>query len=290
MKWKLKRMGNMNIAIIGLGVIGGSIAKALSTTKEMTIYGIDINESTLQQAIFEKTIDPSTSQLLDILPNSDVVFICLLPHQIPSYIEKYSAYFKEDAILVDVSSIKGVLVDKILPVLPSNVDFIFTHPMRGSEKTGYESSSQDLFIGANIIVTPTSKNKNENIEKIELLYETMGAKKAIHLSPSEHDRQVAYVSHLPHAIAVALMNSSIENDNIRKVTGSSFKDITRIADINSELWTDIFMDNNTYLIENIEKFEKELSKIKTALQNKETDQLKKHFHRSSSKYKNNFNG
>lgn len=279
----------MNIAIVGLGVIGGSIAKALATAKEMTIYGIDINESTLQQAISEKVIDPSISQPSDILPISDVVFICLHPNQLPSYIENYSAYFKDGAILVDVSSVKGMLVDKIFPVLPPNIDFIFTHPMRGSEKTGYKASSQNLFTEANVIITPILKNKNENIEKIEQLYVTMGAKTPIYLSPDEHDRQVAYVSHLPHAIAVALMNSATESENIEEVMGPSFKDITRIADINSELWANIFIDNNAYLIENIEKFEKELSEIKTALQNKETDQLKKHFYRSSSKYKNNFN-
>jgi len=279
----------MNVAIIGLGVIGGSIAKTLSKINKITIYGIDTDEITLKRAISDNVITDKSFEPTEVLPISDVVFICLRPKQIPPYIKKYSSYFKDKAVLTDVSSTKSKLINETIPMIRSNIDFIFAHPMTGSEQVGYDGSSAELFSKANVIITPISINRNENIEKIEELYEIMGTKRPIHLSPKEHDKQVSYTSHLPHALAVSLVNSSIDNGNINDVFGTSFKDMTRIANINSDLWGDIFMDNGTYLIENIENFENELDKIKTALRQKDRKQLEKEFYKSSSNHKKWFN-
>jgi len=279
----------MNVAIVGLGVIGGSIAKALSKVNGITTYGIDTNDMTIKKAVLDNVIIEKTFEPTEIFPISDIVFICLHPKQIPQYVGKYSSYFKDNAVLAEVSSIKSSLISETMPILQSNIDFIFTHPMTGSEQIGYDGSSAELFTEANVSITPVSKNKNENIKKIEELYKIMGTKNPIHLSPKEHDRQVSYTSHLPHALAISLMNSSIDKNGMNEIFGASFKDMTRIANINSDLWVDIFMENDTHLIENIENFENELNKIKTAVQHNDKRQLEKEFYKSSSSHKKWFN-
>ncbi len=254
----------MNITIVGLGVIGGSIGLSLrGKIYGAKIKGIDINNETLDKAkelniIEEGAIDGSKTST-DIIKNSDIIFLSIYPKAIKNFIDRYKNIFKNGIIIIDTTCIKKSLVEEI--VIPSNVDFILTHPMAGREKRGIEYASRKVFIGANFIITTRDENKVKN------------------------DEIIAFTSQLPHAIAVALVNS----DNLGVETGSfigdSYKEITRIANINEDLWSELFINNKENLISKMESFEKEFNKIKIAIKNQDKKELKKIFVNSSEKRK-----
>lgn len=278
----------MNITIVGLGVIGGSIGLSLrGKIYGAKIKGIDINNETLDKAkelniIEEGAIDGSKTST-DIIKNSDIIFLSIYPKAIKNFIDRYKNIFKNGIIIIDTTGIKKSLVEEI--VIPSNVDFILTHPMAGREKRGIEYASRKVFIGANFIITTRDENKVKNIEAVKFLAKKMGFTNIVETSIMEHDEIIAFTSQLPHAIAVALVNS----DNLGVETGSfigdSYKEITRIANINEDLWSELFINNKENLISKMESFEKEFNKIKIAIKNQDEKELKKIFINSSEKRK-----
>ncbi len=278
----------MNITIVGLGVIGGSIGLSLrGKIYGAKIKGIDINNETLDKAkelniIEEGAIDGSKTST-DIIKNSDIIFLSIYPKAIKNFIDRYKNIFKNGIIIIDTTGIKKSLVEEI--VIPSNVDFILTHPMAGREKRGIEYASRKVFIGANFIITTRDENKVKNIEAVKFLAKKMGFTNIVETSIMEHDEIIAFTSQLPHAIAVALVNS----DNLGVETGSfigdSYKEITRIANINEDLWSELFINNKENLISKMESFEKEFNKIKIAIKNQDKKELKKIFVNSSEKRK-----
>lgn len=278
----------MNITIVGLGVIGGSIGLSLrGKIYGAKIKGIDINNETLDKAkelniIEEGAIDGSKTST-DIIKNSDIIFLSIYPKAIKNFIDRYKNIFKNGIIIIDTTGIKKSLVEEI--VIPSNVDFILTHPMAGREKRGIEYASRKVFIGANFIITTRDENKVKNIEAVKFLAKKMGFTNIVETSIMEHDEIIAFTSQLPHAIAVALVNS----DNLGVETGSfigdSYKEITRIANINEDLWSELFINNKENLISKMESFEKEFNKIKIAIKNQDEKELKKIFVNSSEKRK-----
>ncbi|WP_066874681.1 prephenate dehydrogenase [Clostridium mediterraneense] len=278
----------MNITIVGLGVIGGSIGLSLrGKIYGAKIKGIDINNKTLDKAkelniIEEGAIDGSEAST-DIIENSDIIFLSIYPKDIKNFIDKYRDTFKSGVTIIDTSGIKGSIVKEI--DIPKNIDFILVHPMAGREKRGIEYASRKVFIGANFIITTRDENKVKNIEAVKFLAKKMGFTNIVETSIMEHDEIIAFTSQLPHAIAVALVNS----DNLGVETGSfigdSYKEITRIANINEDLWSELFINNKENLISKMESFEKEFNKIKIGIKNQDEKELKKIFVNSSEKRK-----
>ena len=278
----------MNITIVGLGVIGGSIGLSLRGKIYGTkIKGIDINNETLDKAkelniIEEGAIDGSEAST-DIIKNSDIIFLSIYPKDIKKFVDKYRDTFKSGVTIIDTSGIKGSIVKEI--DIPKNIDFILVHPMAGREKRGIEYASRKVFIGANFIITTRDENKVKNIEVVKFLAKKMGFTNIVETSIMEHDEIIAFTSQLPHAIAVALVNS----DNLGVETGSfigdSYKEITRIANINEDLWSELFINNKENLISKMESFEKEFNKIKIGIKNQDEKELKKIFVNSSEKRK-----
>ena len=278
----------MNITIVGLGVIGGSIGLSLrGKIYGAKIKGIDINNKTLDKAkelniIEEGAIDGSEAST-DIIENSDIIFLSIYPKDIKNFIDKYRDTFKSGVTIIDTSGIKGSIVKEI--DIPKNIDFILVHPMAGREKRGIEYASRKVFIGANFIITIRDENKVKNIEAVKFLAKKMGFTNIVETSIMEHDEIIAFTSQLPHAIAVALVNS----DNLGVETGSfigdSYKEITRIANINEDLWSELFINNKENLISKMESFEKEFNKIKIGIKNQDEKELKKIFVNSSEKRK-----
>ena len=188
--------------------------------------------------------------------------------------------FKENAVITDVVGIKEKIVNDIKPIIEKNrkdIDFIFGHPMAGREKRGIDFADSKVFRDANYIIIKDEKNKKENLELLSELVEYMGFKKVSFLTAQEHDEIIAFTSQLTHAIAVSLVNSDSQKYDTNRFIGDSYRDLTRIAKINEDLWSELFIGNRDNLLKMIEQFEKELDIIKDALKNKDLGTLKEKF-------------
>jgi len=264
---------NFNIVIVGLGLIGGSYAIALKELKPHQICAIDMDQRVLDEAIKMGIIDKGFKNDTSILKEADLVIIALYPEQTVEFVKNNVNSFKKGAIITDTCGIKFGVVEKINSFLPQHLDFIGGHPMAGKESKGLQAASKDIFKDANYIITPTEKNKKENINLIKKMAKAIGFKNIVSVTPEEHDKIMAFTSHLPHVVAVSIMNSNIVDNNMGLFTAGSFKDSTRVANINSKLWSELFMLNSESLVAEIEKFEKSIREIKEAIKSEDKEEL-----------------
>ena len=268
---------NFNIVIAGLGLIGGSYAKALRLLKNTKIYGIDIDEEILKKAQKMAVIDEGYKDGNGILKKADLVIIALYPHDTVKFVKDNINNFKNGAVITDTCGVKEMVVEEINSFLPQNVEFVASHPMAGKQSCGFEISSGDIFKDADFVITPSSKNSKKGIMIIEKLAKTIGCRNVICISPKDHDRIISYTSELPHALAAALMQSGTFHAADGLFTGGSFKDATRVADINPELWAQLFTLNSDNVVYQIEKFQKALDSIKEAVKLHDEGTLKNIF-------------
>ena len=271
----------MKILIVGLGVIGASYAMALKAAGYDDVYGIDSNLETLKKAENLEIIKKGYLCGTEIIKEADLVIISLYPRLVKDFMQDNRFYFKSGAIVTDATGIKGHFIDDILNILPNEIDFIFGHPMAGREKKGIDYASKEVFKGANYLITVTDRNKEENIKLLEKIIYEMGFKNIKRINPYYHDKMIGFTSQLPHAIAVALINSDEEGRDTGSFIGDSYRDLTRIANINEDLWSELFFGNKENLIEAIDNFLLEINTIKTALIEDDEDSLKRLFIKSS---------
>ncbi|MDZ5254142.1 prephenate dehydrogenase [Clostridium sp. LIBA-8841] len=280
----------MNITIVGLGVIGGSYALSLKDYKEFDIYGIDVNRDSLLKTkslgIIKEGALFKSEESKEIIRNTDLIILCIYPKDIINFINIYKSEFKENLIITDVTGIKECFIESVLEILPEGIDFVFSHPMAGREKRGFEYASAEVFQKANFIITPVNENKEESLKLIEDLAFKMGFSNVKRISPKIHDEIIAFTSQLPHAIAVSLVNSDDLGIDTGKFVGDSYRELTRIAKINEELWSQLFLGNKENLINRIESFQRELEKIKRALCCNDQESLKTLFRNSTEKREN----
>lgn len=276
----------MRIVIVGLGVIGGGYAMALKEAGYEEVYGIDKNIDTLRKAKALGIIKEGYEDEKEIIQNSDLIVLAVYPNLVKSFIINNKDNFKDGAIITDVTGIKQLFINEIINILPQNVDFVFAHPMAGREKKGIDYATSQVFKGANFLITVTDKNKEKNLELIENLAYEMGFKYVKRICPKYHDEMIAFTSQLPHALAVALINSDIEGRNTGKFIGDSYRDLTRIANINGSLWSQLFLGNKENLLQAIYNFEKELDKIKSCVENEDKETLQELFLKSSLRREN----
>lgn len=269
--------GSFNITVVGLGVVGGSYAMALRELNPKGLFGVDVNPDTLRKAENMGIIDRGYTKAEEPLKKSDLVIICIYPGQIRDFIYDNINYFKKGTVITDTAGVKTELIDEINSIIPESVDFIFGHPMAGREKKGLDFASREVFKNANYIITPTERNHAENINLIEELAMKIGFSRTVRISPEKHDEVISYTSQLPHAIAVALIDSESFDNSTGSFIGDSFRDFTRIASINEELWTELFFKNNSNLVKQIELFEEKLSIIKNAIVKKDKNILVENF-------------
>ena len=232
MEW----INQTNIVIVGLGLIGGSYAKAL---KRMGYHvaAITRSEKTIRYALEHHIIDEGAWSVdPEILGKADCIIIALYPSIIVDWIRDNQQYFKPGIRITDVTGIKSAIVYDVQKILREDVEFIAAHPMAGREVSGVENADDRIFRNANYIVAPTQKNTPEAIRWCEHLGRILGFNRVSVLTPEEHDEMIAYVSQLTHCIAVALMTSN-ENEHLQDYTGDSFRDLTRIARINEDMWS-----------------------------------------------------
>lgn len=271
----------MNIVIVGLGVIGGSFAMCLKEAGYNDVYAIDTNEDTLRKAKEKKLIKDGFKDGSEILRQADLTIISIYPKYVSQFIKDNREYFKKGSIITDATGIKEFIIKDILSILPEDVDFVFGHPMAGREKKGIDYASGEVFKKANYIITPTKYNKSENLDIIEKLAYDIGFGKVKRITPKFHDEMIGFTSQLPHAIAVSLINSDKEGRDTGSFIGDSYRDLTRIANINEDLWSELFIGNKENLLDAIKNFENELDILKRAVIEADKDKLKELFIKST---------
>jgi len=271
----------MKIVIVGLGVIGGSFAMALNEAGYKDVFGIDTNPETIKKAEELGIIKKGSPNGEDFLKEADLVIISIYPKIVKTFVENNKDNFKDGAIITDATGIKGMFINEIIKILPENVDFVFGHPMAGREKRGIDFASSKVFKGANYIITPIERNKEENIKLIENLAYEIGFKRVRRITPEFHDEMIGFTSQLPHAMAVALINSDEEGRDTGSFIGDSYRDLTRIANINEDLWSELFLGNKENLLKAINNFELQLDLIKKAIYDDDKETLKKYFIKST---------
>lgn len=262
------------IVVIGLGLIGGSIARKLNK-EGFTVFGVDKNEDTLKQAEESGAIKKGYSNPADAVSLADIIIICIYPQAALDFVKNNYKNFKKGAILTDVVGVKTPLME-LCESIDGDFIYIGGHPMAGKEVCGFEHSADDLFKGANYILTPSEKAKASDIEYIANIAKALGCGQIVYATPQKHDEIIAYTSQLPHIIAVSMCDTPLLLKH-KNFTGGSFEDVTRVAKINEQLWSELFFQNKKNILGIIEEFEAGINKIKSALVNNNEDELKNIF-------------
>lgn len=265
----------LNIAIVGLGVIGGSFALALKKQKELSVrvMGIDHDPKTLEQALRAGAIDYGETKNESILQKADLVIITLYPSDVADFVEKHQEDFKLNSILTDTTGVKGSIIDELLPILPKGVDFIFGHPMAGKESQGFAYADGDVFKDANYLITPVASNQRENIDLLVKVLKILGFKSVSETSPQTHDEMIAFVSQLCHIMAVSLINSDQPGRDTADFVGDTYRELTRIAKINAPLWNELFLYNRKELLTVMDNFQEQFNLLKTAIEDEDESSL-----------------
>lgn len=256
----------MTIGIVGLGLIGGSIAKALRKNTSYRIIGIDQNEETLKQALADQVIDASGS-----VCGCDVVYLCLYPKDCIAYAQQNE--FLAGAVVTDICGVKRYMMEQMEPIAKSKgFMYIGSHPMAGRELSGYPASDAALFERASYIITPNDTTDELALSTIRQLAVQFGCARITQCSPEEHDKIIAYTSQLAHVVS----NSYIKNKTAEHQQGfsaGSFLDLTRVAQLNPEMWTELFSLNHDFLLHEIDELLFHLSQVKDSLIAEDTNKL-----------------
>ena len=262
------------ILIVGLGVIGGGYAKALTYSGYRHVRCITKNASDIDYALAHGMIEFGTNEIdEELIKDSELIVFALYPHVFKDWITEHRNLFSEGTIITDVTGVKSGIVSEIQALIPSGVEFISAHPMAGREKSGVEFSNAEVFRGANYIVVPTEKNTENAIKICKALGEALGFSKISELTVKEHDEMIAFLSQLTHCIAVVLMNSN-EKTGLEKYTGDSFRDLTRIAKINEVMWSELFALNKNALLSEMDAFIEKFKEFRTMLAEDNLEDMK----------------
>ena len=271
---------DLTYGIVGLGIMGGSFAKSIRerilcmSGSTGRIYGCNRSTACLEAAKNEGVIDRAftSDSVAEMLPECDVVFICLYPHATLDFLREHKNHFKSGAIVTDISGVKGIFESELPSIMRADVDFIIGHPMAGGEKEGYAASNAQFFVNHNYLLIPQPYNKKENLDMMRDLISAMGFTRITETTCELHDYKIGFTSQLCHVIASALVESA-EDEGITAFGGGSFEDLTRIALINAPLWTELFISNKEKLVAHIERFQNCMEEFKRDIQNEDSESL-----------------
>ncbi len=261
------------ILIVGLGMIGGSYAQAL-TRQGYHVEAITRNPDTIRYAVETGMIATGTTEVTpDVVGRADILVLAIYPAAMIRWMEQYGTYITPGTLITDVAGVKGEVVKQITPLVPEGAEFIAAHPMAGRETSGVRSADDSVFRGANYIVVPTDENTPDAIRTCAELGRVLGFARISTLSPTEHDEIIGFVSQLTHCIAMSLMTCNTK-EHLEDYTGDSFRDLTRIARLNDEMWSELFLSNRETLTEQIDTFVRELEKVKHLLATGDREELR----------------
>lgn len=262
----------MKIAIIGLGLIGGSMARRLRGFHDCKIAAYNRTRESLDLALSDGVIDYACDTPADAMSGADLIIMCLYPQLNVDFVRDNLSSIKSGAVITDVTGVKGFIIREMKKILPPDIEFIGGHPMAGREVGGYKSSTDTLFDNAPYIITPDKNNAPENVQLIRDMAKYIGCRIVVTTTPDEHDSIIAYTSQLMHIVAVALCaNPLLERSG--SFAGGSLQDCTRIAVINEKMWSELFVENKEHLADRITEFQNCLEDIKKAVLAEDRDSL-----------------
>lgn len=261
-----------SIGVIGMGLLGGSYLKGFKKAGYCRLTGVDRDEKAVAYAL-ESGLAEKASSDPSVIADCDIVISALYPHVFVKWIEENQKYLKAGCLLTDVTGVKRSVIDEISRILRRDVEFIACHPMAGREYKGIRFADETRFENANYIIVPTGKNTEEALQTASEIAGILKFGNIAVLSPEEHDRMIGFVSQLTHVIAVSLMNMS-DNSSLAEYTGDSFRDLTRIARINEDLWPELFVLNKDYLVEQIDGFVREMMQFRDMIENEDLEGMK----------------
>ncbi len=269
----MKIINDVKFLIVGLGLIGGSYAQAL-TDLGYEVGAVTRSQSSIDYAKEKGIISHGTTEVTkEYISRFDVIVFALYPKVFIEWLERYQEYFKPGALLTDVTGVKGPIVYKIQELLRKDVEFVGAHPMAGREVYGVQNADKTIFRNANYIVTPTANNTREGIETCKSLGKILGFKTIAELSPEKHDEMIGFLSQLTHCIAVSLMTCK-ESEHLVDYTGDSFRDLTRIAKINEDMWSELFLMNKDELLSQMDLFIEKFKELKSSIENEDVEKMK----------------
>ena len=259
--------------IVGLGLIGGSYCLGLRK-QGYRVSAIARRKETIDYALTHGIIDEgSISADAGLIGEADIIISGLYPHTFYEWVSENQKLFKSGALLTDVTGVKGCIVYKIQELLREDVEFISAHPMAGKETVGVENADEKIFVGANYIIVAIEKTSEAAVKASRELATILNFVHISCLSPKEQDEIIGFVAQLTHCIAVSLMNVS-DNDKLVNYVGDSFRDLTRIAKINENMWTELFISNKNALVNNIDRFMNELKDLRDCIETEDADRIK----------------
>lgn len=270
----------MVVTVVGLGLIGGSMVRRLRGFMDATIYGVDIDSETLRLAESDGVIDKGFTDASTIVGESDLIILCLYPEKNVEFVRQNAHLLKKDAVLTDVSGVKGYVLNGIKGYLSEGVEFVGGHPMAGRETGGYKSSTDTLFNGASYLITPSKDNSARAVSLVRSMADYIGCRYVVTTSPEEHDAMIAYTSQLMHVVAVALCDNPLL-ERSASFSAGSLRDCTRVALINADMWSELFLENKDALCDRIDEFKESLDAIKKAMDTGDREGLKNILSRAS---------
>ncbi|MGM9961048.1 MAG: prephenate dehydrogenase [Allobaculum sp.] len=258
--------------IIGMGVMGGSFAGRL---KELgyRVFGFDLNGHSLKRAKEKGWIDEGFADFSHGLNDCELLIFCIYPTLLKKWIEQNQSHFAPNTLVLEISGVKRAVMEPVHNILRKDCELMSIHPMCGRESKGIEYANPRIFDQANFILIPDDNNTASSIVKVSSLAKDLGCKNISVLSPEEHDKMIAFLSQLTHVIAVTLMDTH-ENEHLVEYTGDSFRDLTRIASINEDMWSELFLLNKDILLDEIRQFRDTLDEFTEALENEDEKKMK----------------
>ncbi len=273
-QYQEKPLRDLTFAIVGLGLIGGSYAKALRNLKVRKILGMDISHGIARACLNANMIDEVVEEGGRNLKEADVIICSVYPEAVVGFVRQNVQNFAEGMLMTDATGVKGTMPREIQELLPEGCEFISGHPMAGRQGSGLGMSDAAIFNNSNYIIVPTEKNTPEAVSWLEDFAKALGCARSVKVSMEDHDKIIAYTSDLPHITAVALVNSASYNENTQYFIAGGFRDATRVADINPDLWSDLFLSNRDNVIAEIENYQSQLERWKKAIVENDRETLK----------------
>lgn len=265
-------------AVVGLGLMGGSYAKALRRLGVKSIIGVDTDKQVLKTALTEGVIDGYYQSAGTYLSQADVIICCIYPDAVTEFLRQAAPFMKPGALVTDVAGRKANLPYEAQTLMAEGAEFISGHPMAGRQGSGYAMSQAEVFDDANYIVVSTPANTPQAISWLKNFALALGCGHVAEITPEEHDKIIAYTSNLPHALAVMLVNSDRYSGKSCWFIGGGFRDVTRIADINPVLWSDLFLQNGENVLHELDNFKEQLETMRQLIAGNEREGLQKFLH------------
>lgn len=262
----------MNVGIVGLGLIGGSMAKSIKARTGHTVYGTDLNAETMTMARMCGAIDAPLTE--ENLPSCDLILVAIRPQAAIDWVKSHAAAISKSAIVVDLCGVKRSVVAAIAPVAEQyGFAYIGGHPMAGRERGGFASSVEDLYVGASMILTPDEQTDPEKLETVKHFFLDLGFGGITFSTPEEHDRIIAFTSQLAHVVSSSYVKSP-EAQRRRGFSAGSFQDMTRVARLDENMWTELFLADADYLTVVLDELIGHLNEYAQALKERDEERLR----------------